>query len=105
MELRHRMDSPTTRRQLAHGLRDAVDRAEFSRRAGAAAPVARTSVLANRELIAELADRLESDRQVDVCGIAAARELLTDAASPLWIPGEGEELRHSLEVAIEGLDS
>jgi hypothetical protein len=103
MELRHHLDSPKTRRQLASGLRDAVERAEFSGRAGAVAPVARTSVLANRELIAELAGRLESDRKVGVCGVAAARELLTDAASPLWIPGEREALRRSLEVAIEGL--
>jgi hypothetical protein len=90
---------------LAWGLRDAVERAEHPRGTSAAAPVATTSVLANRELIAELADRLDSDLPVAVPGIAAVRTLLTDPASPLWIRGEWDELCRSLEAAMIGLSA
>lgn len=92
--------SPHVRGQLASGLRDALDRAERPHPFSAAAPVARISVLANRELITEVADRLDSDLPVGVGGLAALNQLLTDGASPMWVRGDGRELRDSLEGAM-----
>jgi hypothetical protein len=95
-----RLSSPVTRRQLARGLRDVVARAERRSQFSAAAPVARISVLRNRELLGEVADHLDSDLPAGVGGIAAVNLLLTDGASPLWAQTEGRELHDTLEAAM-----
>ncbi len=67
------------------GLRDLIERVE--RRPGHRfdAPIARPSVLANASLLRELADRIDSERPAAPRGLAAAKLLLTDGASPLWM--------------------
>ncbi len=95
--------SPHVRRQLAAGLRDAVARAEHPPRLSAAAPVARIGVLHSRDLLAEVADRLDSQAPAGIRGIAAVNLLLTDGTSPLWVRSEGDELGHYLEAVAIGL--
>jgi hypothetical protein len=59
----------------------------------------------NRDLLEEVADRLDSDLPVGVDGIATVNLLLSDGASPLWALSEGERLCESLWVARLRLDT
>ena len=77
------------RRTLAAGLEHAVGRAQrppygFS----AEIPVDRVAVAGNSERLLAIAGVLRSERAVPDQGIAAARRLLTDGASPLYVRGE-----------------
>jgi len=75
-----------TRREVARSLRRLVKHAE--RPAGvvvsAAVPVRRHSVLAWREALLGLADRLEQPVPVDPCGVARALVVLTDGGGPFY---------------------
>lgn len=95
-----RLTSPRTRRQLAAGLHDVIARSERPPRVSAAAPVARQSVLINRDLIAQVAARLESERPLNAGGIAAINLLLTDGTSPLWVRSDPAVLRDRLKAAL-----
>ncbi len=97
------LSSTRTRRQLAAGLRDVVARAERPPRISAAAPIARQSVLANRDLIAQVAARLDSGEPLNAGGIAAVNLLLTDGTSPLWVRSDAAVLRDSLQAALISL--
>jgi hypothetical protein len=75
-----------TRCQVARSLRRLVEHAETPAGAllGSAVPVCRRSVLAWREALLGLAERLEQPVQLDPCGVARALVLLTDGGGPFY---------------------
>jgi hypothetical protein len=102
--------SPRFRAGLAASLRAVVDNAERPRRGlSPVVPVRRDAVLAERELILELAAELESADDLKPRGIVLIERLLGDGASPLYC--EGGRLREwlgqaraALHLAVEGRD-
>jgi hypothetical protein len=76
-----------TRRRVARSLRGVVAKAERAPGGlGSAAPVCRGAVLAWREGLLGLADRLEQPGALNPCGVARALVLLTDGTGPLYNP-------------------
>ena len=76
-----------TRRRVARSLRGVVAKAERAPGGlGSAAPVCRSAVLAWREGLLGLADRLEQPGPVNPCGVARALALVTDGTGPLYNP-------------------
>src|ERR1035441_879181 len=76
-----------TRRRVARSLRGVVAKAERAPGGlGSAAPVCRSAVLAWREGLLGLADRLEQPGALNPCGVARALVLLTDGTGPLYNP-------------------
>lgn len=75
-----------TRRRVARSLRRLVEHAETPAGPllGPAVPVRRRSVLAWREALLGLAERLEQPVPVDPCGVARALVLLTDGGGPFY---------------------
>jgi hypothetical protein len=75
-----------TRRQIARSLRRLVEHAEMPPGAllGSAVPVCRRSVLAWREALLGLAERLEQPVRLDPRGVARALVLLTDGGGPFY---------------------
>jgi hypothetical protein len=69
---------------------------EAPRPRGAAAPLDRDGVWANRELLLELADDLRRADAIRAQGIALLRLLLRDGGSPLYSPGESRALQVAL---------
>jgi hypothetical protein len=94
-----------TRRRLARSLRARVKDAE--RRPGpqlsAAVPLSRRAVLASRESLLGLAERLESPDPVNPCGVARVLVLLTDGTGPLYSRGGGDRLREAVWWIADGL--
>ena len=76
-----------TRRRVARSLRGVVAKAERAPGGlGSAAPVCRSAVVAWREGLLGLADRLEQPRPVNPCGVARALVVVTDGSGPLYNP-------------------
>jgi hypothetical protein len=75
-----------TRRQVARSLRRLVEHAERPAGGllGSAVPVCRRSVLAWREGLLGLAERLEQPVPLDPRGVARALVLLTDGGGPFY---------------------
>jgi hypothetical protein len=106
-ELRWRaaqLTSPRVRR----GLAEEIDRllevvAEPPRPRGAAAPLARSAVLACDELLRELAHDLRHAGPVQVRGVALVRQLLRDGGSPLYAADTEGALDRSIRRARAAL--
>lgn len=74
------------RRKVARSLRGVVEAADRPAGSllGAAIPVSRRTVIAWRQGLLGLAERLERPDPVNPCGVARALVLLTDGAGPLY---------------------
>jgi hypothetical protein len=96
-----------TRRQVARSLRRLVKHAE--RPAGmvvsAAVPVRRPSVLAWREALLGLAERLEEPVPLDPCGVARALVLLTDGGGPFYDAGADRSMGDAVWWIADGLQT
>jgi hypothetical protein len=96
-----------TRRQVARSLRRLVAHAE--RPTGvvlsAAVPVRRPSVLAWREALLGLAERLEQPVPLDPCGVARALVLLTDGGGPFYAAGGDRSMSEAVWWIADGLHS
>jgi hypothetical protein len=94
-----------TRRQLARALRGAVVDADRPPHAlqCAAVPVFRRAVLPMREALLGLADRLDRPGQVNPCGVARTRLLVTDGAGPLYNPAPARTLGEMIWWIADGL--
>ncbi len=96
---------PGTRRQIARDLRGVI---EFADRCGShtlITPVVidRRAVRAGREAIVGLAERLEGATPVRAEGVALARCLLTDGASPLFHRGCGQTVAEAVWAVADAL--
>jgi hypothetical protein len=84
------------RRSIATGLEHAVTRAGESRLpSGPEVPVDRVAVTECADRLLALASVLRADRELPEEGVAAARDLLTDGAGPLYL-GRPGGLAHAL---------
>jgi hypothetical protein len=93
-----------TRRQVARSLRGVVAKAERAPGGlGSAVPVRRGVVLAWREGLLGLADRLEQPRALNAYGVARALVLLTDGTGPLYDPAPGRSLGELVWWVADGL--
>ncbi len=94
-----------TRRRLARSLRARVKDAErpAGPRLSAAVPLSRRAVLASRESLLGLAERLESPDPVNPCGVARVLVLLTDGTGPLYGQGAADRLREAVWWIADGL--
>lgn len=91
---------PAAREQLATALDQIIIEAEQPRRsAGSAVTVCREEVEVARDEIKCLASRLRDSRPVDPRGVAAIRQLVTDGASPLYVPSTNDELYRQMHRA------
>ncbi|MBV8219684.1 MAG: hypothetical protein JO325_14555 [Solirubrobacterales bacterium] len=66
-------------------------------------PLSRRAVLASRESLLGLAERLESPDPVNPCGVARVLVLLTDGTGPLYSRGGGDRLREAVWWIADGL--
>jgi hypothetical protein len=91
------LSSPRFRAGLAASIRNLLDAAEEPRRAfTSAVPIQRSAILAERELLLELAAELRSDEELRPRGIVLVERLLTDGGSPIYAEGSlREELRRA----------
>jgi hypothetical protein len=94
---------PTYRHLIADGLRAALARANWAGPLGSVVPVARSSVRMYADELLALAARLDSDGPVQARGVARARLLLLDGASPLYRPASPLKLHSALDRAWIGL--
>jgi hypothetical protein len=90
-----------TSRRYRHGLaaaiRNLLDAAEERPRGfSAAVPVQRREVLAERELMLQLADDLESSDELKPRGIALVERLISDGGSPVYTSSPGGSLHGAL---------
>jgi hypothetical protein len=95
------LTSPRFRAGLATSLRNVVETAE--RRPGAftaAIPVRREQVRAQRRLILDLADDLESGDEIRPGGIVMVERLLEEGASPLYVEGALREFLVQVRAAL-----
>jgi hypothetical protein len=106
-ELSRRARQLTSRRSrstLAASVRSLVGAAESPPRGyTSAAPIQRQEILAERELLLELAADLESGDELKPRGIALVERLLIDGDSPLYLSGPGGALREALGQARAAL--
>ena len=86
-----RLLSPGGRERIAAGLEEATRRAGQPIRSSAQVPLRRAAILEARPELESLAAELRTDDDCRVRGVALARLLLTDGASPLYGPGPEEE--------------
>jgi hypothetical protein len=92
------------RRRLAKGLRNLVDAADHSSHGfSAAVPLERQQILAERDVLLDVADELDSEDELDPRGIALVRSLLTDAESPAYAPSSPGSLHAALTHAHAAL--
>ncbi len=93
------------RRRLARSLRVAVSQAESSRhpRLTTAVPVRRQEVVAWREALLGLADRLDQPQPVSPRGMAQVIQLLTDGTGPLYNRTPLRSLGEMIWWAADGL--
>jgi hypothetical protein len=91
------------RRDMARSLRNLIDSAREPGRTLVRVPVDRPGVLADADLIEELAERIERPgTRVPARGMALVHVLLTDAASPIYGDADaGEGGLHRALVRIE----
>ncbi len=95
----------TVRRDLASTVRRLVDDATrsfvpFS----PAVPLCRRKVLASRETLLELADRLTSGEPVEARGVAQIRLLLTAGEGPLYHCPAADNLEPTVQAALDALE-
>ncbi len=57
-----------------------------------------------RDALIGLAERLEQPAAVSVCGIARARQLLTDGTGPLYSPVSGSSLGEAVWWVADGME-
>jgi hypothetical protein len=96
--------STKSRHELANLLEQIVDQAEDPPRVlSAAAPLGREAIFGARAQLLGLARDLRSVGPVGAAGVALARELLVDGASPLYAPDGEEALLNGIEQASWGL--
>ena len=96
---------PATRRQLACSLRRVVADAERPRAAllSHAVPVHRQAVVAWREAVLGVAERLERPGPVNACGVARVVVLLTDGTGPLYNRSSGRSISDAVWWVADGL--
>lgn len=95
------------RRALARTLRSFVAEATGPRPPvrATAVIIARPQILAQREDLLALADRLDSPQPAHAAGIAIAERLVTDAmASPLYVSPEPDAITHLARQAVATMD-
>lgn len=95
----------STRRTLARSLQRVINdatRPPFP--PGPGAIPCRRKVLAARELLVELAERLDGQEPVDARGVAQVRLLLVGVARPLYDRPRANDLAPALQAALEALD-
>jgi hypothetical protein len=98
-----RLTSRRVRAGLAASIRNVVDAAETPGRGySAVVPIQRQAILAQRELLLELAADLESG-DLKPRGVALAERLLIDGDSPLYVEGPEAALRAALGQARAAL--
>jgi hypothetical protein len=98
-----RLTKDRNRRRLAAGIEGAVADAESPRRGfGSAIPVQRRAVIACRDDLLELAERLRAPRPVYAQGVAMAEALLTNSGSALY--QSGGDLFGTVERTLAALD-
>lgn len=94
-----------TRRQLAQSLRRLIR--EATRRGlprGSRVPLCRRKILASRELLLELAERLSGPEPVEARGVAQLRLLLTGVIGPLYDDPGANDLEPVLQDVLEALE-
>jgi hypothetical protein len=106
LRARQLADMPT-RRQAARSLRRLVEQAErpVAVVVSAAVPVCRRSVLAWREALLGLAERLEQPVPLDPCGVARALVLLSDGGGPFYNAGADRSMSEAVWWIADGLHS
>jgi hypothetical protein len=94
-----------SRRRLARSLRARVRDAELPAvpHLSAAVPLSRRVVVAWRESLLGLADRLESPDPVNPCGVARVLVLLTDGTGPLYSPRAADRMSEAVWWIADGL--
>lgn len=89
---------PRSRECLAaHLERLVVESRTRGRELSAAAPIAYGRVVASRDELRAIADSLRAPKPVQARGVAMLATLLTDAASPLFAPSDGDLFELYLE--------
>ena len=86
------------RRRMAGGLRRTIEAAEQPRHWSTTSrvPVQRSAILAERELLLDLARELVDEPRVSPRGMARLEQLLTDGRSPFYYPSPAGALRAAL---------
>ena len=97
------LSDPLTRHQLALSLRRVVLDVEQPGVTLSRAPVRRDAVLAWREGLLGLAERLEGSAEVNPCGAARLRLLLTDGTGPLYSALSGVSVGDAVWWIADGL--
>jgi hypothetical protein len=98
------LTSPRFRSGLAASIRNVLDAADEPRRGlTSAVPIQRGEILAERELLLELAADLESRDQLQPRGIALIDRLLTNGDSPVYMSSPEWSLREALRQARAAL--
>jgi hypothetical protein len=101
----HTLLSSTMRWGLADELHRLIGQAQQPRACfDPTVPLARSAILANRDEIEALADRLEAEEPVDVRGVAQVHALLRNGDSPVFGREDADELERALQCATEALD-
>ena len=95
---------PSQRQLLACSLRRIVAVAEAPTLGRRAAPVNSEAVRRARAGIESLADRLASDKPVDIRGVAKVRALLSDGSGPLYRRGKASSLDRELVAVSSVID-
>ncbi len=95
----------TARRDLARTVRRLVDdaRQPFIP-ISSGVPLCRRKVLASREALSELADRLTSGEPVEARGVAQVRLLLTAGDGPLYHRPAADDLEPAVQAALAALE-
>ena len=100
----HALISAKNRRKLSQEILQILHKAEQPRSVfDPTVPICRRKVLNVRELVEELADRLQDRNPVATHGVANVRLLLRDGAGPLYEHPGADDLRYRLEAAIAAL--
>jgi hypothetical protein len=95
----------STRHHLARSLRSVVSDAARPPRScyTSAAPPLRREVIACREGLLGVADRLEGPGPLNVCGVARVMSLITDGAGPVYSRGAERSLIDAVWWIADGL--
>jgi hypothetical protein len=91
------------RRHLALSLDAAVSEAHRPPRWSCAAPLDRNAVRAAAPALLALAAGLAADIRPGAQGVELAKQLVTDSSSPLYAPGDEQELREMAQIARHAL--
>jgi hypothetical protein len=97
------LSDPVVRHELAVALRRVVADVEQPRAVLGYAPVRHAAVLPWREVLLGLAERLEGCGQVNPCGVARARFLLSDRTGPLYSCLSGMSIGEAVWWVADGL--